>query len=93
MREYWQDMAENDPSEFTCIVGADTLIKWALGRSAGPGSHHVCSLDEWLDLMAENPEGHLASYDGCECEVTHVDDEDEVVAQIGFVPEVAYRQA
>ena len=30
--EYWQDMAENDPEEFRCMVGDENLIKWALGQ-------------------------------------------------------------
>ena len=51
-REYWQDLADNDPGEFACIVGNETLISWALGRSAGPGSTAVHSLDEWLDPVA-----------------------------------------
>ncbi len=63
-REYWQDMAKNDPTEFAAIVGEETLVKWALGQSAGPGSQHVDSLDGWFDLTAEHPEEQFASYDG-----------------------------
>jgi uncharacterized protein YndB with AHSA1/START domain len=66
-REYWADMAEDDPEEFTCIVGKGTLVKWALGQSAGPGTSQVGSLEEWLDLWEDVPEEHWASYDGSEC--------------------------
>lgn len=71
-REYWKDMAENDPKEFTCMVGEGTLVNWALGQSDGPGSTHVRSLDEWLDLSLDAPEEHFASYDGQEtdCEIS-----------------------
>ena len=65
-REYWEDMAENDPKEFACLVGEETLIQWGLGRSAGPGSTAVNSLQEWLDLWLNVPEEHFASYDGSE---------------------------
>lgn len=71
-REYWKDMAERDPKEFTCMVGEETLVSWALGQSAGPGSTHVRSLDEWLDLSLDCPEEHFATYDGLEvdCEIS-----------------------
>src|SRR6185369_7834653 len=62
-RERWADMAENDPKEFTCMVGEETLVQWGLGRSAGPGSTSVCSLEEWLDLWLDTPEEEFASYD------------------------------
>jgi len=67
-REYWTDMAHDDPEEFACIVGAETLIQWGLGNYAGPGSTQVQSLEEWLDLHLDIPEEHFASYDGEERE-------------------------
>jgi len=67
-REYWEDLARNDPKEFACIVGEETLINWSLGEYAGPGSTKVSSLEEWLDLWLTIPEEHFASYDGAECE-------------------------
>lgn len=88
-KEYWQDMADNDPKEFACIVGEETLIQWGLGRSAGPGSTHVRSLEEWLDLSLDNPEEQWASYDGSECSVDWVSPALE--AELGYTPEVAYR--
>ena len=67
-REYWADMAKNDPKELTCLVGEETLVKWALNQYAGPGNEQVRNLDEWLDLTADYPEEHWASYDGNEIE-------------------------
>jgi hypothetical protein len=67
-REYWEDMARNDPKEFTCMVGEETLVSWALGQYAGPGSTQVKSLEEWLDLHLDCPEEHFGSYDGSECD-------------------------
>ena len=65
-RKYWEDMANDDPAEFTCIVGEKVLVAWALGQWAGPGSQGAKSLDGWLDLCAQYPEEHFASYDGVE---------------------------
>ena len=67
-REYWEDLAQDDPREFTCLVGEETLIQWGLGNSAGPGYTAVKSLNEWLDLWLNTPEEHFASYDGVERE-------------------------
>ena len=65
-RKYWEDMAHNDPSEFTCIIGEDTLIKWALGQNASPGAVSVSSLEEWLDLHLDIPEETFGGWDGTE---------------------------
>jgi hypothetical protein len=85
-RSYWADMAENDPKEFVCLVGSDTLVQWALGQWAGPGSTSVRSLDEWLDLHKDNPEEHWG--EACTvdfCSVT-------LAETLGFTPTVAYSQ-
>ena len=87
-REYWADMAANDPAEFACMVGEETLVCWGLGTFAGPGTTKVKSLSEWLDLWLATPEEHFASYDGNACEVRRVG---KLVEEIGFVPSVAYR--
>ena len=71
-RDYWADMAVNDPEELVCIVGQKTLVAWALGQWAGPGSTQVKSLSEWLDLWLDTPEENWASYDGAEQEVEAV---------------------
>lgn len=65
-REYYQDMAEQDPEEFTCFVGEQTLLKWALGQPAGVGTVTVTSLNEWLDLHLKVPHETWATYDGQE---------------------------
>ena len=65
-RAYWEEMVRTDPAEFRCLVGDETLVAWALGESAGPGSVAVSSLDEWLDLTAGHPEEQWAGYDGSE---------------------------
>ncbi len=88
-REYWEDMAESDPSEFTAMVGEETLVQWGLGRAAGPGSTQVRSLQEWLDLWLLTPEEHFASYDGEERIVMQI--ADSTVNDLGFIPRVAYR--
>lgn len=67
-REYWEDLAENDPKEFACLVGEETLIQWGMGHYAGPGTTQVQNLEEWLDLWLNTPEEHFSSYDGLERE-------------------------
>jgi len=65
-KERWGNMAEYDPEEFRMMVGEETLIRWALGRWAGPGMEKTRSLREWLDeVVANHPEEEFASYD-CE---------------------------
>lgn len=71
-REYWEDLAQTNPSEFACLVGKDTLVSWALGQWAGPGSTQVQSLDEWLDLHLDCPEENFASYDMYENDITAI---------------------
>lgn len=87
-KERWADMASNDPTEFAEMVGKETLVAWALGQWAGPGSSLVQSLAEWLDLIATAPEEEWAGYDGEEREVDRVG---KLAEEIGFVPTVAYR--
>ncbi len=89
-RERWADMAHNDPEEFACMVGQETLVSWALGQYAGPGSTQVKSLEEWLDLVADHPAEELASYDGEQVEISNATP--GVVEALGFTPTVAYRQ-
>ena len=71
-RLYWKDMANNDPSEFICMVGENTLVKWALNQYAGPGQEQVRNLEEWLALTAEYPEEQWAGYDGEEVEIERI---------------------
>ena len=85
----WRDMAEHDPSEFRCIVGDETIIAWALGQYAGPGSEKVNSLEKWLDVVADHPEEEWAHYDGAERDVTACPT--VLSEQLEFTPTVAYR--
>jgi len=81
-------MAENDPSEFTCIVGEQTLVAWALGQPASPGNVSCSSLTEWLDLVATVPEEEWAGYDHQERTVDRVG---KLASELGYTPTVAYR--
>lgn len=67
-RKYWEDMANDDPGELVCLVGKETLVAWALGQYAGPGSTQVTSLENWLDLFLDAPEEEWGRWDGTECE-------------------------
>jgi len=71
-RKYWEDLAQQDSKEFICLVGEETLLRWALGQCAGPGSTQVSSLSEWLDLWLDTPEEHFAGYDDIEndCQIS-----------------------
>ena len=80
-REYWENMARYDQAEFACLIGESTLIEWALGNYAGPGSTKVTSLKEWLDLWLNTPEEQWALYDGIELEGTV---SKEVMEELGF---------
>lgn len=88
-RARWAEMAADDPTEFRHMVGDETLVKWALGQHAGPGSTSVSSLAEWLDLWLSTPEEEWAGYDGSECEVGRVSA--DIIEELGFRPTVAYR--
>ena len=56
-RQSWEDRIRDDPDEAAVLLGAETLIRWALGMPAGPGSTHLLSLIEllylWLEMMDE----------------------------------------
>lgn len=40
-REYWEEMAQDDPKEFIGVVGEDQVISWAFGTYG--------NLNDWLD--------------------------------------------
>lgn len=65
-RKYWKDLMDDDPNEFVEMVGENTILDWARGRLAGPGSTKVRNAHEWLDLWLKTPEEEFASYDGKE---------------------------
>lgn len=88
-REYWEHMSENSPQEFATLVGADTLICWAMGDWAGPGSTKTTSLSDWLDLWLDTPEEHFGSYNQKESNIEEIGTDLE--EELGFKPTVAYR--
>lgn len=69
--KYWEDMAKSDPKEFTCIIGEERLVLWALGQS---DSYGFDCLQDFLDTTATVPEEQWASYDGAERDVEALDD-------------------
>ena len=84
-RQYWEDYVEHESSEeVVAILGAETLISWALGRAAGPGYAKVKSLKEWLDLYIDSPEEHFEE----EYEVEAIGQ--NLVETFGFKPAVAF---
>lgn len=87
-RKYWEDLAQDDPREFACIVGEESLVAWGLGEYGGPGLMKVTSLEDWLDLWLDTPEEHFASYDSLEREVERCG---KLAEELDFVPKVAYR--
>jgi len=84
-RTYWQDCIEDDRETAIEILGTDTLLSWALGEFAGPGSSKVRSLSEWLDLYLDAPEEH---FEEGSFSVSAVGE--NVVEAMGFRPTVAY---
>jgi len=81
-REYYQEMADNDPAELRCLVGDECLVNWAMGQHAGPGSESANSLDGWLDIVENHPEEFFASYDGTEIDVEVISG--DLAEELGF---------
>ena len=88
-RASYQEMAEDDPKELTCLLGEQTLVAWALGQYAGSGTSQVRSLEEWLDLWLDTPEEMWGGYDNTECEVEFCSE--ALVDELDITPTVAYR--
>ena len=85
-RDYWEDYIDSySNEEIVEVLGADTLIAWALGQAAGPGSAKVKNLNEWLDLYYDAPEEH---FDSGPYQIELVAENIEEI--IGFKPTVAY---
>jgi len=84
-RQYWEDYVECESSEEVVnLLGAETLISWALGRSAGPGTSKVNSLEEWLDLYIDTPDEHFEE----EYEIDAI--ASNLVEILGFKPAAAF---
>ena len=84
-RDYWRDFIDGDPDTAVEILGAKTLIAWALGQFAGPGTTQVRSLEEWLDLYLDAPDEHF-EYGPYDIEAIG----ENLVEILGFKPTVAY---
>jgi len=88
-RQYWQDMIKFNKKEFVAIIGQETLVSWALGEFAGPGTEQVQSLEEWLNLWLRVPAEQWATYDNAERNVDYISP--TLQKKLGFTPKVAYR--
>lgn len=89
-RKFMAELARRDTREFARLIGGKkVLVRWSLGRPAGPGTVKVCSLKAYLDLWLTDfaalydvePEGHLIE-----------DYPIEIEDDLGFRPGVAYRR-
>lgn len=90
--DYYREMANNNPEEFTELVGKETLVSWCLGQYAGPGNEKCNSLEKWFEIVADYPKEHWASYDGNEIEDIRVPS--AFLTTLGFASKihiVAYR--
>jgi len=84
-RDYWKDFIEDDRASAIEILGAETLMAWALGDPAGPGTSKVNSLEEWLDLYLDAPDEH---FELGPFEIEAIGE--NLVEKLGFRPTVAY---
>ena len=84
-RQYWADYIDHESSEEVVnLLGAETLISWALGKLAGPGSEKVRNLEEWLDLYIDTPDEHFEE----EYEIEAIGK--NIVEKLGLKPEAAF---
>ena len=84
--ENQRTLIEDDPEGAIDLIGAETLIQWALGNLAGPGSIKVNSLDEWLELFRDLPlEG---PFEEGPHQIVAVSP--EIEEHLGFAPTIAY---
>ena len=84
-RDYWEELIRDDKEHAVEVLGADTLIAWALGEEAGPGTSKVKSLNEWLDLYLESPDEH---YDIGPFHIEAIGE--NIVEYLGYKPAIAY---
>jgi len=69
-KEYWMNLAVEDPEEFATIVGEHNIRAWKRGHYAGAGSTQVRSLDDWFDIWLDNPAEQFARYSGEEDQIS-----------------------
>ena len=85
-RDYWEEYIDHEsPEDIVCMMGAETLVSWALGKLAGPGSVKVRNLEEWLDLYLEAPDEH---FELGPFEIEAIGE--NIVEKLGFKPEAAF---
>ena len=93
VKEYWEDLALNDPEEFVSIVGYDRVIQWA---RSGIG------YDTWLENTGNTPEDFWGNYDHRSytlsfsfprrLDMSQSENIEDYLREIcGFVPTIAYR--
>ena len=83
-REYWEECIHGDRETAIEILGAETLLSWAFGEAAGPGSVKTKNLEEWLDLYLDAPDEHFEE----EFSVDAIGS--NIIEILGFKPTVAY---
>lgn len=81
-RQYWEDLAREDPGEFASAVGIESVVAWAFHEWGGPGQHQVMRLEDWLDLWLNTPIEHW-SIDDTELDA-HIEPDSAVAEEIGF---------
>ncbi len=80
LREYWEDMANDNPEELVALVGTKQIVSWAFGVGQ--------DLSDWIDLKEENP---ADDWSGWQEELTVAVCGRKLAEELGFVPTVAYR--
>lgn len=75
-----------ESGDLECYVGPEVLVRWGLAAMCGD-THEA---ESWIIDYASEPENHLASYDGCQCDVETV--AADLLENLGFTPEYAYRR-
>ncbi len=87
----WQERIDSEPDEFVTMIGAERLIKWAMGQSDEFG---MSSLRDFLSSVANNPAEELASYDSNESDASiskAIADKLQIPCKNGWAEVLAYR--
>lgn len=96
-----KSVREGTASEIISLIGAEVLIRWALGQEAWGCK----SLTEWVEDSDIDVAQEIGSYDGCEVEIEPQEEDftqarwllDEsawgmILDELDFTPTVAYRR-
>ena len=79
-REYWEDVANEDPEELVALVGAAQIVSWAFGVGQ--------NLSDWIDTQEQYP---ADQWSGWQEELTVNVCGRLLEEELGFIPTVAYR--